>query len=88
MIKLGQKVKDSLTGFTGIVVSATEYLYGCRRLEVQPDKLNKDNTVAGSRWIDEPQLTLVGKKIHGNKPVAYDPGGGDNPPAIKNPPSR
>lgn len=58
MIKLGDKVKDKVTGFTGIAIARTEWLNGCVRLSVQPDKL-VDGKIAASETIDEPQLTLV-----------------------------
>ncbi len=39
MINLGQKVTDSITGFTGIAVSRHEYLYGCVRIGVESTEL-------------------------------------------------
>ena len=36
MIELGEKVKDTITGFTGIATARTDYLYGCIRVEVEP----------------------------------------------------
>ena len=42
MIRLGDKVKDSITGFTGVAVSRCEYLNGCIQIEVKPTKLTKE----------------------------------------------
>ena len=35
-IKLGDKVRDKLTGFEGFVNAKAEYIYGCVQFEVQP----------------------------------------------------
>lgn len=57
-MKLGDKVKDTVTGFTGIVVTRAEHLNGCIRFGVQSDKL-KDGIPSDAQWFDEPQLVLV-----------------------------
>lgn len=58
MIKLGTKVKCTVTGFEGIVTSSHEYLHGCIRLSVQPP-VGKDGKVPESHSFDEPQLEVV-----------------------------
>lgn len=58
MIKLGDKVRDTVTGFSGIVIATTDWLHGCRRCLVQPDKL-KDGKIIDSVYFDEPQLDIV-----------------------------
>lgn len=57
---LGDKVRDSVTGFQGIVTCRSEHLNGCKRYGVQAQKL-KDNKPAEAEWIDEAQLTSVSK---------------------------
>jgi hypothetical protein len=70
MIKLGQKVKDKFTGFTGIVMGRTEYLYGCISIGILPSKL-KDGKPADWVWIDEQRLTCLSKaKAGGPQPEA------------------
>ena len=61
--KLGDKVKDKVTGFKGVVVSVHNYLNGCARLTVQP-KLRKDGTMPGTETFDEPQLKVIDKGLH------------------------
>lgn len=39
MIALGSKVRDTLTGFTGIATGRAEFLYGCVKIQITPDKL-------------------------------------------------
>ncbi|KKM21381.1 hypothetical protein LCGC14_1635920 [marine sediment metagenome] len=60
-IELGQKVKDTVTGFTGIATATTTYLHGCRRIAVQP-KVDKDGNIPECQVFDEPQLECLGKK--------------------------
>lgn len=62
VIKLGDKVKDKITGFTGILVGRTEWLNGCIRFGVQSEKLNKDGEPIEPEWFDEERVELVGKK--------------------------
>lgn len=59
MVNLGDKVKDQVTGFTGIVIAKTIWLYGCDRVSVQPQDLDKDGKVKESQTFDEKQLILV-----------------------------
>jgi len=41
MIKLGIRVKDSITGYEGVAIARTDWLYGCVRITIQGD-LDKD----------------------------------------------
>ena len=61
-IKIGQRVRDTITGFEGIVVARTEWLYGCVRLTVQSDRL-AEGKPAEPYTVDEPQCALVGVGI-------------------------
>lgn len=58
-IKLGDEVKDSYTGFKGIAVARTDWLYGCARIGIKPSKLDKDGKTFDIDWFDEPQVELV-----------------------------
>src|SRR5260370_736475 len=59
MANLGDKVRDTLTGLTGIVTSRTEFLWGCVRIAVQPEGLYKDGQPHKSTYIDEPQVAVL-----------------------------
>lgn len=59
-IMLGDFVKDTVTGFSGVAMSDAEYMYNCRRILVQPRGL-KDGAVQGSEWFDDCQLEFVEK---------------------------
>lgn len=83
---LREKVKDKITGFTGIAVAKCEYLNGCVCYEVRPDKL-KDGCMLKTEWIDVQQLELVNpsrRKLPSDKGAS---GGGHNniPPQLSTP---
>lgn len=54
----GDKVKDRISGLTGIATSRTEFLYGCVRVAVQPQEL-KDGKPVEATYIDEAQLQVL-----------------------------
>jgi hypothetical protein len=61
MIKLGDKVKDKLTGFNGVAVARAEYLYGCIWVCVIPCKLQEGKPVEDI-WFDEERLKIITNK--------------------------
>lgn len=60
MVELGDRVKDRITGLKGIAVGITNYLYGCKRVAVQPET-EKDGKPADTFFVDEPQLEIMKK---------------------------
>ena len=62
MIKLGDKVKDKVSGLIGIAVEKREYLNGCIQYVVQP-KIAKDNKMADAWSMDQEQLESLEKKV-------------------------
>lgn len=64
MIQLGDVAKDSISGFSGVVVAITEWLHGCRRMTLHPQALSKEGLPIEQRTFDEPQLVLVKAKAH------------------------
>ena len=59
-IKLGQKVRDPITGLRGTAVCRTTWLYGCVRIGIQPQEV-KDGKPADLFYVDEPQLEIIEK---------------------------
>lgn len=55
-IQLGDVARDTITGFTGVVIADTKWLHGCRRLTLQPAKLDDKGAPVMSQTFDEPQL--------------------------------
>lgn len=56
--RLGEKVKDTVTGFKGTVISRIEYLNGCLQYCIDP-KVGKEGKMEKSHYIDEGQLEPV-----------------------------
>jgi len=61
-IVLGNKVKDRVTGFTGIAVARYSYINGCDRICVQP-ATGKNGELPDSVTFDEPDLEVIGKGL-------------------------
>lgn len=77
-VKLGDSVQDRMTGFKGVAVGVTEWLYGCRRIAVQSVEL-KDGKPIEPEWFDEQRLT--------DNPAATS-GGPKSDPASRRDPAR
>lgn len=58
MIKPGDKVRDKVTGFEGIVIVRSEYISGCARIGIQPP-VDKDGKVPEAGHFDEPMCEVV-----------------------------
>ena len=58
MILLGSKVRDKVTGFTGITVSRVEYMTGCIQYGVRPryNEAEMKGEYPKVEYIDEEQL--------------------------------
>jgi len=57
-IKLGSLVKDSITGFTGIATGDANFMYGCRRIQIE-SKMLKDGKPIEAQWFDEQRVEIV-----------------------------
>lgn len=55
--ELGDKLKDTLTGFEGTAMARTEYYTGCNQYGLLSPELTKDKKPAEWVWIDEVRLT-------------------------------
>ena len=61
-VELGDRVKDRITGLSGIAFGITDWLYGCRRVTVQPE-IENDGKPADQFCVDEPQLKITKKRV-------------------------
>lgn len=62
MVKVGDKVRDRVTGFKGVAVCRTEWLNGCVRIGVQPASCytkDGETRMPEISTIDEGQLDIV-----------------------------
>jgi len=73
MIKLGQKAKDKVTGFEGIIVGKAEYLFGCNQFGLAPEA--KDGKINGTSWFDEGRIEVLGRGILPEEVTTKKPGG-------------
>ncbi len=61
MILLGDIARDVITGFEGVVVADSEYIYNCKRLSLQPQKLGPNGQPVETNSFDIDSLELVKK---------------------------
>ena len=61
-VKLGDKCRDKVSGFTGVAVAEHLYLNGCRRVSLQP-AVDKDGKLPDIKNFDDPQLKVVTAKV-------------------------
>lgn len=66
-IKLGSRVKDSITGFTGIADARAVYQYGCVQIRILSEKLDKNNEEI-QIWFDEPRIMTIEEIENHHKP--------------------
>lgn len=57
MAMLGYKVKDRITGFTGVVTGQVKYISGCNQALVVP-AVDKDGKLVEGQWFDEQRLDV------------------------------
>ena len=75
MVNLGDKVKDVVSGYSGIAVAKVTYLQGCDRIAIQAP-VEKNEKPKDWQYFDEPQLKVVKRNVikEGNKVVGgYKP---------------
>lgn len=57
-VQLGDVAKDTISGFDGIVVCVSEWLYGCRRVTVQPRGMHEGQPI-DNKTFDSDQLVVL-----------------------------
>lgn len=73
--ELGDRVKDRVSGFVGIVTTRTEHLNGCRQYGINPP-IGKDGKMLEGYNIDGEQLDLIDKGLNKSKPIIKKATGG------------
>lgn len=61
-VKLGDTVKDTITGVEGVVVTVSDWLNGCQTISVQKRELDKDGKPHDRIAFDIEQVELVPEK--------------------------
>ena len=73
MIKLGQKAKDKITEFEGIITGHVEYLYGCDQYGLTPPAVNGETK--DTQFFDEGRIEVISRGILPEEVTAVKPGG-------------
>lgn len=71
---LGDAVRDNLTGYTGVIVSRTEWFNQCDRYVVQSHELH-DGEIVDPQSLDGDSIILIEKEIAEAKPEEAKTGG-------------
>jgi hypothetical protein len=74
MIELGQKGKDQITGFEGIITGRATYMYGCDQYCLSPE-VDKDGKIQDGVWFDEGRIKITGNGVKPEEVKADKPGG-------------
>lgn len=76
MVNLGDLARDTVSGFTGVVVAKHIYLQGCVRVSLQPP-VGEDGKLPEIQSFDEPLLEVINAKKVQNNTAPKDnlPGG-------------
>ena len=64
MIELGQKAKDKITGFEGILTARCQYITGCDQYQLSPVGLDKENKLKELYQFDEGRIEILGPGIN------------------------
>ena len=57
-MKIGQKVRDRVTDFTGIIVAHCTYISGCDQFQIQPE-VSDNGFWIDPLWLDGARLEVV-----------------------------
>jgi hypothetical protein len=60
---LGDRVLDRVTGYEGVVVSITDYLFGNRRIQIQKQACDEHGQPLETVWLDDAQAQVVERGI-------------------------
>lgn len=66
-IEMGDKVKDTLSGFTGVVLARSEHMTGCNQLYILPVS-DKDNDMKDGHWFDVERIEKLKAAVIEVKP--------------------
>lgn len=76
-LNLGDKVRDTITGFAGTLTAKSEYINGCVQFCVSPP-VDKDGKLVEAAWIDWQRLEVT-EATNASKPLRAVGGPQDAP---------
>ena len=56
MIKLGEKVRDIVTGFHGIATARIDHLFRVPEIKVEPEQLDDNGKPMEAAWFEESRV--------------------------------
>ena len=62
LIKLGDKCRDTVSGFAGVAIAEHKYITGCVRFSLQPP-VDKDGKLPDTQSFDSPMLEKVEEEV-------------------------
>jgi len=68
MITFGRKMKDKVTGFTGVATGYCTYLTGCERVLLVPP-VGDDGKIRDGEWFDEARCDYVDDTVVTLNPI-------------------
>lgn len=75
MIKLGQKAKDKITDFEGILTARHQYITGCDQYSLSPQGVDEKNQLKETYSFDEGRIEILGTGINPEEIKTEKPGG-------------
>ena len=76
--ELGQKARDKITGFEGIITACCVEMFGCDTYIVQPE-VGENGAIGESVWLDEGRIEITGAGVKPAEVQAEKNGAGDMP---------
>lgn len=78
-VNLGDKVRDTITGMTGIAVVKSEHLNGCIHIAIEPTALDKDGKTVVPEFFDIQRVEVLEpgafqQHTHTEAPIPGGPG--------------
>lgn len=58
--ELGERVKDVITGMSGVIMARSNFITGCDQYGISPTKLKKDGSRPDWEYFDENRLVKTG----------------------------
>jgi hypothetical protein len=81
--KLGQEVKEVVTGYKGIIMVRSEYFTGCNHYGIQNKEITSEGKVKEWEYFDESRLvTTQTKEMFDREGMQPTSAPGNNPPMI------
>lgn len=81
-LPLGARAKDRITGFMGVLMARTTWMWGCDRYAIQPEALDKDGKTIEAEWFDDARIVLIDEPvISTGLPSDMKPGGPQKDPS-------